>query len=262
MLNINLEGKVALVTGGNSGLGEASVKALSNCGAKVAICHLPSQAESANLVLDQLERASDEAICVPVDISSYGSVREMYDTIDKTFQRVDVLVNNAGIDGPRKELVDADISKWEEVIKVNLFGATYCAKEALLRMKKQSSGIIINMTSVHEYIAWSGYSAYTASKAALSMLTKTLAQEAGRYHVRVIAVAPGAIKTPINKDVWSQPSSLSDLDEKILLGRPGEPEEIGNVIAFLASPLASYITGTTLVVDGGMLDYPAFVHGG
>ncbi len=262
MLNIDLKGKVAVVTGGNSGLGEASVKALSSCDAKIAICHLPSQAESAMQVLDQLGRPEDEAICLPVDISSYSSVLAMFEAIDKTFSRVDILVNNAGIDGDRDELVDADITQWEEIIKVNLFGATYCAKQALMRMKIQNSGVIVNMTSVHEYIAWSGYSAYAVSKAALSMLTKTLAQEAGGYNVRVLSVAPGAIETQINKNVWSNPTSLSDLDKKILLGRPGDAEEIGNVVAFLASPFASYITGTTIVVDGGMLDYPSFKHGG
>jgi glucose 1-dehydrogenase len=129
-------------------------------------------------------------------------------------------------------------------------------------MVAQKSGVVLNISSVHEEIAWSGYSAYTASKAAVSMLTKTLAQEAASHAVRVLAVAPGAIKTPINRSVWSDPKNMKDLLEKIPLKRIGEPEEIARMVVMLVSDVASYVTGRTIFVDGGMTDYPDFAHGG
>jgi len=134
--------------------------------------------------------------------------------------------------------------------------------EALGRMVPQGAGVIINMTSVHEIIPWTGYSAYTASKAGISMLTKTLAQEAAPHGVRVLAVAPGAIKTSINQPVWSDKAGLADLDKKIPMGRLGERDEVASIVALLASGLASYMTGTTVFVDGGMTDFASFAHGG
>jgi NAD(P)-dependent dehydrogenase (short-subunit alcohol dehydrogenase family) len=145
---------------------------------------------------------------------------------------------------------------------VNLFGAFYCAREALMRMVPQKRGVVLSITSVHEKIAWSGYSAYTASKAAVGMLTKTLAQEAAPHGVRVLAVGPGAIKTAINRAVWSDPASLQDLLTKIPAGRLGDPDEIARMVVVLVSDAASYVTGRTVFVDGGMTDYPAFTHGG
>ena len=129
-------------------------------------------------------------------------------------------------------------------------------------MLQRQRGVILNITSVHEFIPWAGYSAYTSAKAGLAMLTKTLAQEVAGQGVRVLALAPGAIKTPINADVWRNPQGLADLNKKIAMGRMGEPEEIARVAAFLVSDLASYITGVTLAVDGGMLLYPDFRQGG
>ena len=122
--------------------------------------------------------------------------------------------------------------------------------------------MILNLTSVHERIPWTGYSAYTASKAGLSMLTKTLAQEAAPSGVRVVAIAPGAIQTPISQAVWSDPAAYADLLSKIPMGRMGKPEEIAQIAVVLASDVSSYVTGTTVFVDGGMTDYPSFERGG
>ena len=129
-------------------------------------------------------------------------------------------------------------------------------------MVPQKSGVVLTISSVHEVIAWSGYSAYTASKAATSMMTKTLAQEAAPHGVRVLAVGPGAVKTSINRAVWSNPAGMQDLLEKIPLNRIGEPEEIAQMVVVLVSDVASYMTGRTIFVDGGMTDYPDFIHGG
>jgi len=148
------------------------------------------------------------------------------------------------------------------VIEVNLMGSFFCAKQALKRMINQSSGTILNISSVHEIIPWSGYSAYTASKAGLGMLTKTLAQEAAPYGVRVLAIGPGAIKTQINKEVWDNSEKLNDLLTKIPLNRVGDPDDIARMAVILSSEIASYITGHTLFIDGGMTDYPDFAKGG
>ena len=152
--------------------------------------------------------------------------------------------------------------EWQKVLAVDLLGRYACTRQALKRMLPQRGGVILQVTSVHEFIPWAGYSAYTSAKAALSMFTKTVAQEVAGDGIRVLAIAPGAIKTSINADVWGHPDSRRDLDGKIAMGRPGEPDEIGRVAAFLVSDLASYVTGTTLAVDGGMLIYPDFAHGG
>jgi NAD(P)-dependent dehydrogenase (short-subunit alcohol dehydrogenase family) len=123
-------------------------------------------------------------------------------------------------------------------------------------------GVILNTSSVHESIAWTGYSAYASSKAALSMMAKTLAQEAAPFGVRVLSIAPGAVRTPINQNVWNDPAGYADLIAKIPLARLGEPDEIAAMMAVLVSDVASYVTATTVFVDGGMTDYPSFAHGG
>ena len=186
----------------------------------------------------------------------------MFEQIDQEWGGIDILVNNAGIDGKRAMTWEAEIADWRKVIEVNLIGSFHTAQQALKRMIKQKSGVILNVTSVHEIIAWSGYSAYTTSKAGLSMMTQTMAQEAAPYGVRVLAIAPGAIKTPINKNVWTDPNNLRDLLEKIPLNRLGEPDDIARLAVVLVSDAASYLTGRTVFVDGGMTDYPDFSHGG
>jgi glucose 1-dehydrogenase len=260
-MDISLDGKRALVTGGNSGIGEAIVLALSEAGAKVAINYV-THPEVAEGLAARIRSRTGEAIALPADVSDAAAVAGMFARMDEELGGIDILVNNAGIDGERAMAWESDPAKWRRVLEINLFGAYLCAREALKRMVAQESGVVLSMTSVHEVIAWSGYSAYTASKAGLSMMTRTLAQEAAPNKVRVLALAPGAIRTPINRDVWSDPNNLKDLLEKIPLARIGEPEDVARMAVLLASDAASYVTGTTVFVDGGMTDYPSFAHGG
>lgn len=261
MLSIDLTGRRALVTGSSSGLGLAMAKTLAQAGARIAV-HDRTLNDRCEAVVANLRAAGTDAKAFAADISQKDEIERLFGEIDAWCGGIDILINNAGMDGARADCVDSDPAAWEKVIAVDLFGSYYCARQALQRMLPQKRGVILNITSVHEFIPWDGYSAYTSAKAGLSMMTKTLAQEAAESGVRVLALAPGAIRTPINADVWQDPKGLADLDEKIAMGRMGEPEEIGQVAAFLVSDLASYITGTSIAVDGGMLIYPDFRHGG
>jgi glucose 1-dehydrogenase len=260
-MNIKLDGKRALVTGGNSGIGAAIALGLAEAGSKVAINYVAHR-EATDALVQTIKQKHGEAIPIQADVYDPKAVAELFRQIDAAWGGIDILINKAGIDGARALGWEADVTAWRKVIEVNLFGAFYCAREALKRMVPQKSGVVLSTTSVHEEIAWSGYSAYTASKAAVSMLTKTLAQEAAPHGVRVLAVAPGAIKTPINRSVWDHPQGLQDLLTKIPLQRIGEPEDIARMVVVLVSNVASYITGRTIFVDGGMTDYPGFAHGG
>jgi glucose 1-dehydrogenase len=255
---IDLDGRRALVTGANSGLGEGIARSLAAAGAAVAVNYVVRPEAAAAIAAD----LGPTAWTVAADVSDPAAVASMFAAIDARWGGIDILVNNAGIDGERASAWSSDPTHWRRTLDVNLYGAYLCAREALARMTAARRGVVINVTSVHENIAWSGYSAYAASKAGLSMLSKTMAQEAGPFGVRVLAVAPGAIRTPINAAVWQDPKGLADLLTKIPLGRIGEVADIGAMVAVLASDVGAYVTGTSLFIDGGMTDYPDFMHGG
>ncbi|HWA10557.1 MAG TPA: SDR family oxidoreductase [Opitutaceae bacterium] len=260
-MKIDLKGKRALVTGGSSGIGRAIAQALAGAGAKVALTYR-SHPRAAEAIVRAIRKRRGTAMALEADVADPAAVAAMFRRIDEAWGGLDILINNAGMDGERALGWKADHAAWTRVVQVNLFGAFYCASEALKRMVPRKSGVVLGISSVHEEIAWSGYSAYTASKAALAMLTKTLAQEAAPHGVRVLAVAPGAIRTPINRGVWSSPKGLKDLLKKIPLNRIGEPKDIADIVVVLVSDAASYVTGRTVFVDGGMTDYPDFARGG
>lgn len=260
-VEIRVTGKRALVTGAGSGIGKAVTLALAEAGARVAVNYFDDPA-AAQTVADAVRARAGAALTVQADVADGDQVAAMFSTMDQAWGGLDILINNAGIDGHRSTAWDVDLQAWRAVLEVNLIGAFSCAREALRRMIARRAGVIINITSVHERIPWAGYSAYTASKAGLSMLTKTLAQEAAPFGVRVVALAPGAIQTPINQAVWSNPAALADLLTKIPMGRMGRAEEVAAMAVVLSSDVASYVTGTTVFVDGGMTLNPSFMHGG
>ncbi|HLW58986.1 MAG TPA: glucose 1-dehydrogenase [bacterium] len=260
-MEIQLSGRRALVTGGNSGIGRAMVEALAEAGARVGINYI-AHPEATDALITEMKARRWEGLPLRADVSDAAQVAQMFGELDRAWGGVDILINNAGMDGARATGWDSQPDVWRRVLDVNLVGAYHCAREALRRMIPQGRGAILNLTSVHETIPWSGYSAYTASKAGLSMLTKTLAQEGAPRGVRVLALAPGAVQTPINQDVWGDPKSLADLLTKIPMGRLGQPEELARIAVVLVSDVAAYLTGTTVFVDGGMTLYPSFIHGG
>jgi glucose 1-dehydrogenase len=260
-MNISLTGRRALVTGANSGIGQAIALALAEAGADVVVNYV-THPEAADAVVAQIATMGRRALAWHADVSNEADVDAMFAQIDAQWGGIDILVNCAGIDGQRALAQDAKMADWRRVIEINLFGAFDCARHALARMLAQGRGVILNISSVHEVIAWSGYSAYTASKAGLAMMTKTLAQEAAPHGVRVLALGPGAIQTPINQSVWADPAASADLLSKIPLGRMGRTDEIANMAVVLCSDIASYVTGGTVMVDGAMTDYPEFARGG
>ena len=260
-MNISLSGRRALVTGANSGIGQAIALALGDAGADVAVNYV-ARPEAADAVVAQLVAKGRRALALHADVSNEADVEAMFTAMDAQWGGIDILVNCAGIDGPHALAQDATMADWRRVIEVNLFGAFDCARHALARMLAPGRGVILNISSVHEVIPWSGYSAYTASKAGLAMMTKTLAQEAAPHGVRVLGLGPGAIQTPINQSVWADPAASADLLTKIPLGRMGRTDEIAAMAVVLCSDVASYVTGTTVMVDGGMTDYPEFARGG
>jgi NAD(P)-dependent dehydrogenase (short-subunit alcohol dehydrogenase family) len=260
-MNIDLTGKRVLVTGASSGIGAAIAKQLGSIGARVAVNYRSGESKADESV-SQIEQAGGEAFKVEADVSDVDAVERMFAKVDDRFGGIDILINNAGIDGKRVLSWDIDPADWKKVIDVNLMGSFYCARQALKRMVPANEGVILNVSSVHEEIAWSGQSAYTASKAGISMMMKSMAQEASPHGVRVLSVAPGAIRTPINEDVWSDPESMEGLKKLIPMDRIGEPEEIAKMVAVLVSDVGSYVTGETVFIDGGMTDYPSFAKGG
>jgi NAD(P)-dependent dehydrogenase (short-subunit alcohol dehydrogenase family) len=259
-MEITLEGKRALVTGGNMGIGRAIVEAFAASGARVAINYMAHQRAAEDLCREIGARYDRPALAIEADVSDAERIGAMFADIDEAWGGLDILVNNAGIDGPRELGWEARSEDWRHVIDVNLGGAFHCAQEALQRMVPAGSGVIINITSVHELIPWAGYSAYAASKAGLSMLTKTLAQEAASHGVRVVGLAPGAVKSPINRSIWENPEQLAALTARIPVGQLGQPEDVANMAVVLASDVASYVTGSTVFVDGGMALFPSFTN--
>lgn len=260
-MDIDVSDKRVLVTGGNSGLGAAIAKAFAAEKAKVAVNYVVHP-EAANALVQSIADNGGSAIAIKADITDAAAVAAMFEQMDKSWGGIDILINNAGIDGHAARGWESDPQQWSSVIDINLKGAYLCSRQALKRMVAQKAGVILNTSSVHEVIAWTGYSAYTASKAGISMMSKTLAQEAAPYGVRVLCIAPGAIKTPINQAVRQDKASYQDLLAKIPLGRIGEPDDVARMAVVLSSDIASYITATTIFIDGGMTDYPSFSHGG
>jgi NAD(P)-dependent dehydrogenase (short-subunit alcohol dehydrogenase family) len=200
--------------------------------------------------------------CAQLNVADPESIDRYFAAAQAALGPIDILINNAGIDGPTAPVAETDIAAWDLVQAVNLRGPFLCARAVLPGMLARGSGVILTISSVHEAIPWAGHAAYCAAKAGVAMLTRTLALEMQDNGVRVVGLAPGAIRTPINIDVWDDPAQMADLLTKIPIGRIGEPEEIADIVRFLVSSEASYLTGVTVTVDGGMSAYPSFAHGG
>jgi glucose 1-dehydrogenase len=263
-----LHGQKALVTGANSGIGKAVAIALGEAGADVVVNYV-SDNPSPKEVMQVISGQGVQALAIRADISQETQVQAMFAKMLAEFGTIDILVNNAGLqrDAPLEEMT---LAQWNTVIGVNLTGQFLCAREAVREFKRRgvvkdvsvSAGKIICMSSVHEFIPWSGHVNYAASKGGVMLMMKTIAQEVAPYRIRVNSICPGAIRTPINTDAWSTPEAYSSLLTLIPYKRIGEPEDIGRVAAFLASDQADYINGASIFVDGGMTLFPGFSTAG
>jgi len=263
-----LQNQIALVTGGSSGIGEGCALALGAAGAAIAVNYL-SEAGEAERVVAAIRAGGGEAFAIQADVSKETDVRRMVAEAIKRFGTIDILINNAGLqqDAPFHEM---SLQQWERVISVNLTGQFLCAREAAREFLRRgvvpevsrAAGKIICMSSVHEVIPWAGHVNYAASKGGIMQLMKSMAQELAPLKIRVNSIAPGAIKTPINRAAWETPEALNSLLTLIPDGRIGEPDDIARTAVWLASDLSDYITGATIFVDGGMTLYPGFAAGG
>lgn len=266
--NQKLKGQSALVTGANSGIGEAVAIALGNDGANVVVNYV-THPENAEAVVKQIEDNGGKAIAIKADVSNESEVQSMFQQMIEKFGTIDILVNNAGIqkDSPLESM---SLQDWQLVIDVNLTGQFLCAREAVKEFLKRgivperscSAGKIICMSSVHQVIPWAGHVNYASSKGGINMLMQSMAQEMAPKKIRINSIAPGAIKTPINKPAWDTEESLKRLLTLIPYGRIGLPEDIGKVAVWLASDDSDYLVGTTVFVDGGMTLYPGFSTNG
>jgi glucose 1-dehydrogenase len=263
-----LTGQVALVTGGSSGIGHAIARAMAAEGATVAVNHRASP-EAANELVNEIASAGGSAFAVKADVSDEQAVESMFEETVSRCGRLDILVANAGLqrDSSFREMSLAD---WRKVMDVNLTGQFLCARAAVRQFMAQDElppvsrarGKIICMSSVHEVIPWAGHVNYAASKGGVMLMMKSLAQEVARDRIRVNGIAPGAIRTPINKEAWETSEALEKLLKLIPYGRIGEPDDVARAAVWLASDESDYITGTSLVIDGGMTLYPGFEDNG
>lgn len=267
--DLGLRGQVGLVTGGNSGIGQACALALGQAGAKVVVNHLPRSQASAEATVKTIEKHGGEAKAIAADVSDESQVQALFSEAIDHFGTVHILVNNAGMQNGAP-FQDMTLEQWKQVIDVNLTGQFLCAREAVrefLRRGMQPDvscalGKIICMSSVHQVIPWAFEANYAASKGGVMLLMQSLAQELACVGIRANAVAPGAIRTPINRAAWATEEAYADLLKLIPQGRIGEPEDIAQAVLWLASDLSDYMNGTTLFADGGMSLYPSFRGGG
>jgi len=249
---MTLHGKVAIVTGGNTGIGKSIVLALAQEGANTVIDYIADPQAT-----DELEKRcaglGDSAAGVDCDVSKVNDLQRLIDTAVKSFGRLDVMVNNAGIE-TRTSVLDTTEDQYEKVLAVNLKSAFFGTQLAAKQMIAQGGGgRIINITSVHEDWPMPGNTPYCLSKGGVRMLTRTAGVELGPHGITVVGLGPGAIATPINAATMADPAKMKTLDAAIPLGRMAQPDEIAAVVAFLASDEASYMTATTVFVDGGIM---------
>jgi len=249
---MNLKGKAAIVTGGNSGIGMAIALALAEAGANICIDYVANEQATEDLE-KKIVALGDQVIGVEADVSKVAALQRLIDETVKAFGRVDIMVNNAGVE-TRSSVLETTEKQYDFVLNVNLKSAFFGTQVAAKQMIAQGGGgRIINVTSVHEDWPMPGNTPYCLSKGGMRMLTRTAGVELAPHGILVVGVGPGAVATPINLSTMNDPVLLKKLNDAIPLGRMARPEEIASVVAFLASDGASYLTATTIFADGGIM---------
>lgn len=263
-----LKGQKALVTGASSGIGKGIALGLAVAGADVVV-NYHSGAEEGEAVAETIRQSGVRAYAHGCNVADEGEVEAMFARMRDEFGGIDILVANAGMqkDAPFDEMT---LQQWNAVIGVNLTGQFLCARAAVRAFKKRgvvpevscAAGKIICMSSVHDIIPWAGHVNYAASKGGISLMMKSIAQEVAPHRIRVNAICPGAIRTPINESAWATREAYNELMKLVPYKRIGEAEDIARAAVWLASDDADYVTGLSLYVDGGMTLYPGFETGG
>lgn len=267
----SFKGQVVIVTGASSGIGQACAIHLGSLGANVVVNYHSSE-DQANETLEEIRKNGGDGIIVKADVSQESDVKSLFEKTIEKFGRLDVLVSNAGMQVDAKFL-DMTLAQWQKVIEVNLTGQFLCTREAARQFVKQaqadpdkepqqSIGKIVMMSSVHDIIPWAGHVNYAASKGGIMMLMRSISQELAPQKIRINSVSPGAIRTTINKEVWSDEAKMEGLMQLIPYRRIGTPEDVAKAVAWLASDDSDYVNGETLYIDGGMTLYPEFADNG
>jgi glucose 1-dehydrogenase len=249
---MSLKNKVAIVTGGNSGIGKAIALELARQGASIVIDYVVDPAATEALE-QQIAKLGDKSIGVDADVSKLADLQKLIDAAVSNFGRLDIMVNNAGVE-TRTSVLETSESQYDKVLAINLKSAFFGTQLAAKQMMKQGGGgRIVNITSVHEDWPMPGNTAYCLSKGAMRMLTRTAGVELAKYNILVVGVGPGAVATPINLSTMDDPARLAKLNAAIPLGRMARPEEIASVVGFVSGDGASYLTATTIFADGGIM---------
>ena len=248
-----LDGKIALITGSDSGIGQATAVEFAKEGADVVITYL-DDADGADQTRVAVEAEDQRAIVVQCDVSDENQVAHLFDQALQAFGTLDILMNNAGVDASGKPVAELPTEIWDKAIRTNVYGYFFCCRRfAQLRTEAGGGGRIINVTSVHEDVPNPGGADYDCSKGAIRMLTRTLALELAPLKVNVNGLAPGMVLTPFNQPAIDDPKLLEEQVQSIPWKRAAEPAEIARLAVFLASPDADYVTGATFVMDGGLM---------
>jgi glucose 1-dehydrogenase len=249
---MSLKNKVAIVTGGNTGIGQAIVLELAKQGANIVIDYV-AHPEATEALEREVAGLGDQCIGVDADVSKLADLQKLVDAAVSKFGHLDVMVNNAGIE-TRTSVLDTTEDQYDAVMNINLKSAFFGTQLAAQQMIKQGKGgRIVNVTSVHEDWPMPGNTAYCLSKGGMRMLTRTAGVELAPHNILIVGVGPGAVATPINTSTMDNPALLKKLDSAIPLGRMAQPQEIASVVAFLAGDGASYLTATTIIADGGLM---------
>lgn len=248
-----LEGKVALVTGAGSGIGHAIAECFGREGARVIINYFGYEKQAEELA-EKLSHSAERSLAVKADVSNAEQVRDMVRRATDELGPISILVNNAGVEAP-SPFLEIPEDSWDRMINIDLKGAFLCAQACGRVMRENGGGSIVNISSIHEDVSFPGFTPYCAAKGGMRMLMRNAALELAAFKIRVNNVAPGAIATPINETTLHDPKKMTELARIIPLQRMGKPEEVAQVALFLASDRASYVTGSTYFVDGGIVRY-------
>ena len=254
---VSLEGKVALVTGGSRGIGRASALAFADAGATVVVAS--RKLPDLEGVVKEIEAKGVKGLAVASHVAKIEDSQSLVEQVKAEFGRIDILFNNAGTNPYYGPLLNAEEWAWDATMNVNLKGQFFLSQLVARMMKEQGGGSIINTSSVGG-LRPSDLNIYSVTKAAFIMLTKVMAKEWGQYGIRVNAIAPGVIKTRLSEQLWKDPAVGEAARQRMAMLRLGEPEEVAGVVLFLASDAASYVTGETIIIDGGsILGPPSFL---